>query len=180
MIRYLLAALLLCAATGACNRAPDSSDSLDAIARDYVLLSLTIGEKEEGYIDAYYGPPELQEQAKADAPNASLAELARRTDELRARIAEFEGGDDDDLSARRARFLTAQLTAAATRLKMMQGQKLSFQEEALGLFGVRPELQPLSDFDPVLERIDRLVPGEGPLAERSRRSASASPSPRSG
>lgn len=165
MIRYMLFALLLCVST-ACNRAPESSDSLDSIARDYVLLSLTIGEKEEGYIDAYYGPPELQERAKAGAPNATLPELAQRTDELRARVAGLEDDGGDDLSARRARFLAAQLTAAATRLKMMQGQKLSFQEEALGLFGVRPEIQSLASFDPVLARIDKLVPGEGPLAER--------------
>ena len=49
---------------------------------------------------------------------------------------------------------------------MLQGQKLPFAEEAQGLFGVRPDLQPLSSFDPVLARIDRLVPGEAPLWQR--------------
>jgi hypothetical protein len=49
---------------------------------------------------------------------------------------------------------------------MLQGEKLSFDDEAEGLFGVRPKLKPLSAFDPVLARIDRLVPGPGPLADR--------------
>jgi hypothetical protein len=165
MTRSLLMALLVCALAAGCNRSPPApDDSLDSIARDYVLLSLTIGEKEAGYIDAYYGPPELQERAKADAPKASPAGLAQRTDALRARAVAFEGSDG--LDGRRAKFLTAQLTAAATRLKMIQGQKLPFDEEALGLFGVRPELRPLTSFDPVLARIDRLVPGEGPLWQR--------------
>ena len=34
------------------------------------------------------------------------------------------------------------------------------------MFGVRPELEPLSSFDPVLARIEALVPGPGPLSER--------------
>jgi hypothetical protein len=70
------------------------------------------------------------------------------------------------MDARRVRFLAAQLTAAATRLRMMQGEKLSFADEARGLFGVAPDLKPLSAYDPVLARIETLVPGSGTLADR--------------
>jgi hypothetical protein len=49
---------------------------------------------------------------------------------------------------------------------MLQGERLSFREEARGLYGVEPRLRPLSDFEPILARIDRLVPGDGPLAQR--------------
>ncbi len=156
-----LGALLLVAACGVGR----TSDSLDAAARDYVELSLTIGEKEAGYIDAYYGPPEIQARAKAAAASLTPAQLMDRTDALLDRIAKLTG-DAEGLDARRARFLTAQLTAAKTRLRMLSGEKLSFEEEALGLFGVRPQLRPLSSFDPVLARIETLVPGSGPLAER--------------
>jgi hypothetical protein len=141
------------------------SDTLDAAARDYVELSLTIGEKEAGYIDAYYGPPEIQAKAKAAAASLSPAQLIERTDALLARVAKL-GAKADGLEARRARSLTAQLTAAKTRLRMMSGEKLSFEDEALGLFGVRPQLKPLASFDPLLARIETLVPGSGPLAER--------------
>ena len=165
MIRPLLMALLLGLFAAGCKQSPPKpADSLDSIARDYVLLSLTIGEKEAGYIDAYYGPPELQERAKAEARSATLTALAKRTDDLRSRAVVFES--DDGLDGRRARFLVSQLTAAATRLKMLQGQKLPFAEEAQGLFGVRPELRPLTSFDPVLVRIDKLVPGDAPLWQR--------------
>jgi hypothetical protein len=44
--------------------------------------------------------------------------------------------------------------------------KFSFQDEAEGLFGVRPPIKPLSAYDPILARIDKLVPGEGDLATR--------------
>jgi hypothetical protein len=49
---------------------------------------------------------------------------------------------------------------------MISGEKLSFAEEAQGLFGVRVELKPLASYDPVLARLEKLVPGSGPLAER--------------
>lgn len=159
--------LLLATALAACEPAPPAKpgDSLDSIARDYVRLSLTIGEKEDGYIDAYYGPPELQAEAKAEAPKLSLPELAKRTDALAARVAAL-GKAPMGLEARRAAFLAAQLTAAKTRLGMMAGETLSFADEAKGLFGITPELRLLASYDPVLAKIEALVPGPGPLSAR--------------
>jgi len=167
-MKHLIAAALLAVSVAACQgKAPPQADKaqVDAIARDYVLLSLKIGEKEEGYIDAYYGPPEIQAQAKADAAKLSLPELAKRTEALRSKVAALPA-DGDSMDARRIRFLAAQLTAAATRLRMMQGEKLSFADEAKGLFGVAPDIQPLESYDAVIAKIDALVPGTGPLPER--------------
>jgi hypothetical protein len=167
-MKHLIAAALLAVSVAACQgKAPPQAGKaqVDAIARDYVLLSLEIGEKEEGYIDAYYGPPEIQAQAKADAAKLSLPELAKRTEQLQARVAALPA-DGDSMEARRVRFLAAQLTAAATRLRMMQGEKLSFADEAKGLFGVAPDIKPLESYDPVIAKIDALVPGSGPLPER--------------
>ena len=76
-MRALLFGLLMLVAACATPPAPApdaSGDSLDAIARDYVALILEIGEREPGYVDAYYGPAEWQQAAKA-APR-SLADLA--------------------------------------------------------------------------------------------------------
>jgi hypothetical protein len=49
---------------------------------------------------------------------------------------------------------------------MISGETLPFVREASGLFGVKPQIKPLSDFDPILEEIEKLTPGEGPLAAR--------------
>ena len=164
MRRLIAAALLLCAC--ACNQAQTPpGDSLDSIARDYVQLSLTIGEKEEGYIDAYYGPEELKAKALAEAPKLNLDQLFDRTAKLRTRAAAFEDAGDE-MEQRRARFLVAQLTAASTRLRMLRGEKLSFEDESEGLFGVRPKVEPLANLDPVIAELETLVPGEGTLAAR--------------
>ncbi|HEY6814750.1 MAG TPA: hypothetical protein VI168_04340 [Croceibacterium sp.] len=163
MIRTLIAALAALV-LAACARTSEPAD-LDAIARDYLLLQLTIGEKEEGYIDAYYGPPEIQVQAKAEAAANDLPKLTQRTAVLRERIAAGPQ-EEGSLEERRAKFLDAQLVAAQTRLRMMQGENLPFADEAEGLFGVRPETPDLASFDPLIARIDALVPGEGPLWQR--------------
>ena len=162
MLRYLIAAVAACL-LAACTSEP--AEDLDRIARDYLLLQLTIGEKESGYIDAYYGPPEIQAQAKADAAANDLLQLAERAAALRERIA-AAAPEEGSPEAQRARFLDAQLVAAQTRLRMLRGETLSFQDEAEGLFGVRPDLPPLASFDPLIARIDALVPGEGPLWQR--------------
>jgi hypothetical protein len=139
-------------------------DSLDAIAADYVRLQLEIGEKEEGYIDAYYGPAEWQ--AAARLTPRTLPELAARIAVLSTRLAAIRAASLEPMELRRRDFLLAQLKAASTRLRMMQGEKLSFADEAEGLFGVRPELKPLSAYDAVVARVGALLPGAGPLWQR--------------
>jgi hypothetical protein len=160
LVRLWLLLLLL----SGCVSAGPARDSLDVIGRDYVKLQLAIGEKEEGYIDAYYGPPEWQAEAKMKP--RSLPDLAARAGVLTVRLRSLADARLDPLERRRRDFLLAQLKAASTRLTMMQGEKLAFADEAEGLFGVRPELKPLASFDPVLARIERLVPGKGTLADR--------------
>ena len=165
MKQQLIVALLLTAAASGCRQTRAADDTLDAVARDYVLLSLTIGEKEEGYIDSYYGPAELQAKAKADAPAEDLNTLANRTSALRERVQKL-AENAHGMDQRRAKFLVAKLTAASTRLRMLKGEKLSFADEAEGLFAVRPTLKPLSSYEPILKQIGAMISGEGPLDQR--------------
>ena len=157
--------LLVPIALASASAAAPARDNLDAAARDYVRLQLAIGEKEDGYIDAYYGPDRLKAEGKALAARSDLPALQQQAGALRTRIAKLGAGSASE-NARRARFLQAQLTAAATRLRMLRGEKLSFDDEAQGLFGVRPKLKPLSFYDPLVAKVDRLVPGKGLLADR--------------
>ncbi len=146
------------------RRTPASTKALDEIAAAYLRLTLEIGTHEAGYIDAYYGPPELQKAAAA-APRDKPALLAATRD-LMAQIDLAARRLPDPLARRRAAFLRAQLRAAETRLQMMQGTRFPFADEAERLFGVRPQLKPLTSYDAELAKIDALVPGTGPLAAR--------------
>jgi hypothetical protein len=158
-------ALTLLLLLGACaTAAPRSADSLDAIARDYVALILEIGEREEGYVDAYYGPPEWAAAAKANS--RALPQLAEGAAELTRRLNAVPERGLDAASLQRRKYLLAHVSAAAARLRMIGGEEPAFADEAEALFGVRPELKPLASYDSVLARIEALVPGPGPLADR--------------
>jgi hypothetical protein len=156
--------LLLGLLAAACATVPERAATLDGIAEDYVRLSLEIGTHEEGYIDAYYGPAEWKQRAEASP--RPVAALAQAVAALQTRLQAIRPASDP-LVRRRQEFLDAQLTAARTRLRMIAGEKLSFAEEAQGLFGVNPTIYPLAHYDPVLARIEGLLPGEGSLAERA-------------
>lgn len=163
MIKWLygiVAALLL----SGCVSGGMQGDSLNEVASDYVQMQLEIGEREPGYIDAYYGPAEWQAAAKS-APR-SVEQLAQAAAALTARTNAISPARLAPMEQRRRAFLLANLKAAETRLRMIRGEKLSFADEAEGLFGVRPELKELSSYDPVLARIEQLAPGNGPLADR--------------
>ena len=168
MRAFLLSLLLL---VGACATQPaatgpsdPSGDNLDAIARDYVALILEIGEREEGYVDAYYGPPEWLAAAKANP--REIPQLIQGAASLTGRLDAVPTAGARPEVAQRKAYLLAHVSAAAARLRMLSGEKMSFADEAEALFGGRPELRPLSSYDPVLAEIDALLPGPGSLANR--------------
>jgi len=167
MKNLLLAATAL--ALASCSTMPNvPPPALDDLARDYLGVQLAIGEKDPGYVDAYYGPEELAAIAASEDDDVSLPILQARVVALDAtlRALPVEAGS---VEAERVRYLRAMLNSAKVRLRMLRGEEISFQDEAEGLFGVRPELIDLTTLDPVLARIEELVPGDasdGPLNER--------------
>lgn len=162
----LLASLAACATdpTPMPTPAAPPRTALDGAAEDYVRLSLEIGEHEPGYIDAYYGPAQWAEQAKA--AKRSLPDLRAEAERLLGRLDLVDPGLLSPLEMRRQRLLVAQLVAARTRMAMIAGEKPSFDDEAEGLYALRPVLKPLRDYDPALRQLEAAFPGDGPLWRR--------------
>lgn len=153
-----VAALLMAACT------PRAEPDLNPFAEAYVRLALEIGTHEEGYIDAYYGPPDWKTEAEAHP--RSTAELKAAADALSAQIATALGEARDPEVQRRARALAAYVSSARFRLDMIDGERVPFADEAERLFALRPTLRPLESYDAALERLDAIVLGRGPLADR--------------
>ena len=177
-MRLLLATLMMIssaahAATPSLASSEASRTQLDPIAEAYVHLTLEIGEHEPGYVDAYYGPDEWAQQAKR-APRP-LPELRKATEALLTQLSSIDEAKLAPLEVKRKHLLSAQLVAARTRLAMIAGESLAFDDEAEGLYALRPVLKPLSAYDPVLQQLEALFPGDGPLWQRveafSRRTA---------
>jgi hypothetical protein len=157
-------AVLLAACSRDVPPTQTEAQDLDAVAEEWVRLALEIDTHEAGYVDAYYGPAEWREQAHA-APR-SIAELKEAADELVAMLRALTERGGDALPKRRARTMLAAVSSARFRLDMIDGGRVPFVDEAARLFGLRPELHPLEDYDAVVASIEAMLPGEGPLADR--------------
>ncbi len=164
-MRQLVLAFALLLAACATPPPPPPPVDLDAVAPQYVRLILGIGEHEEGYVDAYYGPPQWQAEVKANKP--TIAQLRAEADRLLT-LVRSGGAPADPLLAKRRDFLEAHLRAARFRLDMIEGARPPFQDEAEALFAIRPPLAPMTRFDPVLARVEAVVPdGPEPLHARA-------------
>lgn len=157
-------ALLLAMAMAVAACTPRAEPDLNPLAESYVRLALEIGTHEEGYIDAYYGPPEWKTEAEAHP--RSTADLKTAADALSAQIAEALAQSRDGAVQRRARALAAYVSSARFRLDMIEGARAPFADEAERLFALRPTLRPLESYDAALARLEALVPGRGALADR--------------
>ena len=105
--RSLLLLVSLALAASSSSAAP--RDNLNSAARDFVRLELAVGEKEDGYIDAYYGPAALKAEGQArQALKPARAAAPRRA---ASRSGRSPAAGRIGAKRRRARFLSAQLTA---------------------------------------------------------------------
>jgi hypothetical protein len=151
---------------------PSDEQVATAMAERFLRLTLEAGSYEEGYIDAYYGPTELKSEAEAERrPREELiAEaqaMVRAIDYVMDRRSFGARRSEPAYSPRRRLIaLRGALVAAETRLRMVGGERLSFTDEARGLFGVTVTTRPLAEFDAILANLERTIPGTGPLADR--------------
>lgn len=143
--------------------APMPAPDLDPLAQAYVRLALEMNKLEDGYVDAYTGPPEWREEINATPPR-STADLKAVADELAAQLGAVATRDPE--ASRRLSFLKASVASARFRLDMIDGIRIPFRDEAERLFALRPDGRPLESYDPILTRIEALAPGPGPLSER--------------
>ncbi|MFT3729274.1 MAG: hypothetical protein QM759_15735 [Terricaulis sp.] len=161
-MRWIAVAVAL--ALAACAPAKPAAPALNTLAESYVRLSLEIGTHEDGYIDAYYGPQQWQDEAKAHP--RSVDQLKDAADALQAQIVGVETTTHDAAEKRRAHTLAAYVASARFRLDMIGGLRAPFADEALRLFALAPQIKPLTDYDAMLVRINQLVPGRGDLGQR--------------
>jgi hypothetical protein len=150
--------LLAASASSAETAAP-----MDRIARSYVGLVLELGEHDALFVDAYYGPAEWRAEAKQRKRN--LPQLEVEANELAATLAALEPRDAD--AARRQQFLSSQIEAVRARLDMLQGRKLSFDEESRRLYGVVAPRHDEDHYRNALRAVDAATPGEGTLQDRA-------------
>lgn len=150
---------------GACSEPQGpAAITLDEVAESYVRLVLALGERDPGFVDAYYGPATWRDEEKSRG--RTLKVVQADAEDLRQRVAEAVADDSDPLIELRRRYLATQLRAVATRAEMVAGKGFSFDEETRLLYDAVAPRHGAEHFQSVLAEIDSLLPGEESLAQR--------------
>ena len=136
---------------------------VDRVAQEYVKLVLAVGQHDTDYVDAYYGPPEWKKAAESS--KVPLAELGKRAANLATSL-DNEPQPGDELSRLRLQYLKRQLASASARIRMLGGERLSFDDESKALYDAEAPSLPESHFAEVLAQLEKRFPGKGPLVDR--------------
>jgi hypothetical protein len=144
------------------------ADPLRAIAERYVKLVLAVGQHDADYVDAFYGPAAWQKEA--EAAKLPLATIDSQAAALETNLTTTgvipPSKADAEIWGLRRQYLARQLASMRARISMLQGKKLTFDEESLALYDAVAPVKPESEFEAVLKLLDARLPGEGSLIDR--------------
>jgi hypothetical protein len=144
---------------------PVQPTPMNSIAERYVKLVLAVGQHDADYVDAFYGPPEWK--AEAERRKLPLPDIDAAAERLIADIPAAPDADrGDGLAVLRREYLKRQLEALRTRVKMLEGAKLTFDQESQALYDAVAPTHPESYFAGMLAELERLLPGDAPLVDR--------------
>ena len=132
---------------------------MDDIGRRYLTLALRLNRHFEGFVDAYFGPPELKAEVEGPQPRP-LQDLASDARELKVAI------QRSDYDPQRKDFLLGQTWAMSAMIRKLSGEQLDYVEEVELHFDIRPEMVDEAVLESFRAEMDSLLPGKVPLADR--------------
>ena len=168
---FLLAAILF----SSCKNKDQNnfSNKLDAkmnnIAENYVKLVLKVGQLDNNYVDAYYGPADWysKNELKTAADSSALLKLcSAETDSLLNNLDALKNYKADGLETLRYRFLYKQLLAVKTEIFMLEGGSLTFDKESKALYDAVAPSYDKEHFQKILDKLNKILPGKGDISKR--------------
>lgn len=136
------------------------ADILEQQARDYVVLALELDRVKDGEVDAWFGPPELADQAQRRQVGLDdiLADATTLATEVRT-------ATDPGTASRRQALATRIDHLAAVTALAGGTDKPAFADELEQLYGLSLPAGG-TDYSLILQELDALLPGRGSLAFR--------------
>jgi hypothetical protein len=130
---------------------------LDEFSKAYLRLTLEINKHIDGYVDAYYGPAEIQAEATAaekKSPEALLADLDHLYEHL-------------PMSNRQRReYLSAVLRGMNCTIRTLGGETFDYLDEAYRVYDIEPVMIDEARFTAAKSELETLLPGTGSITER--------------
>lgn len=146
----------------------DLEIKMDQIAEHYVKLVLNIGQYDADFVDAYYGPKEWRENLKTDLifDSSAYKNLSSTTDSLLNELESLSEYKATELETLRFKYLYKQLLACKTKIFMLNGINLPFDEETIALYDAKAPTHNDEYFQSAITELDKILPGKGDVASR--------------
>ncbi len=149
---------LAMSATGA-----QTNDTMDELAERYVKLVLAMGQHDADYVDAYYGPEEWREASEG----WDLDRIADEAGAVLSALGEAEPPPSaGQLIRLRHQYLRRQLASLQSRVRILNGQALAFDDESSALYDAVAPTNSAAYFEEALSALDRALPGNGTVIDR--------------
>ncbi|MHA2180961.1 MAG: hypothetical protein ACXAAH_06025 [Promethearchaeota archaeon] len=131
---------------------------LDEFGKNYLLLGLRIGKLIEGYVESYYGPPELREIVDKEQP-VSPKNLLSICDRLQHDL------PNQGFAKIRIKFLSKMLRAMETSLNVVDGKNIPYLKQVNRFYDIKAELVDDSIFYKAAEKLDEFYTGSGSFSD---------------
>ncbi len=139
--------------------------TIDNIAENYVKLVLEIGQYDDTFVDAYFGPEDWK-PTEVKSEILPLDNFVERANTLINQCDLLLVSGDPNLEIARINMLKKQLIAVRTKTEMIGGKLYTFDEEAKLLYDAEPPHFSMAHFNELLIGLDSLLVGEGDLPTR--------------
>jgi hypothetical protein len=134
-----------------------------ALIREYLSLGLRFDRIESGYVDAFTGDPALRQTVLAE-PAPDPADLVRQAQRLLAALPDVPRRNGFDQA--RADYIGAHLRALACAGRKFAGEDIGFVDEVHDYFDVHIAKGEAETYRQAHARLDDVLGGGGPLADR--------------
>lgn len=168
MMNRIIFICLFLTMLGSCKQkdnALENTYDLNALAERYVRLALVIGQYDDVFVDAYYGPDSLKPTTPV-LPIFPKDSLNNEIDYLIVAVNEIKNKESNDTISNRAGWISDQLVSFKRRIKVFSGDTGSFDEESKELFGVAAPEYNEKHFKDLVAELDTFLPGEGSVQDR--------------
>ncbi len=139
---------------------------MNKIAESYVKVILRVGKFDPDYVDAYYGPDEWKPDSTYNADSTALKHLNAETDSLLDSMESLGKYNADEMQTLRFRFLFKQTLALKTKIFMLQGGHLPFDQETKALYDAEAPQYSEEHFKKIIAELDKMLPGSGSVTDR--------------
>jgi hypothetical protein len=134
-----------------------------ALIREYLSLGLRFDRIESGYVDAFTGDPALRQTVLAE-PAPDPADLVRQAQRLLAALPDVPRRNGFDQA--RTDYIGAHLRALACAGRKFAGEDIGFVDEVHDYFDVHIAKGEAETYRQAHARLDDVLGGGGPLADR--------------